>query len=139
MWGKAHTVGDGKIDRDFADGLGCIHMKVTVREVPDQRGGLGERLQGAEFAVDCGERHEAGILPEERRERVQIDATARQNGKQINLIADFLQIAESCADGGMLERGADDVAADMAAGCRAAEQCEIVGFCGAGGKNQFFR
>ena len=39
----------------------------------------------------------------------------------------------------MLERGADDVAADMAAGRRAAEQREIVGFGGAGGKNQFFR
>ena len=111
---QAHGVHALKRDRNFAHGLGGVHMQVAVRVLFQDLGNLLHWLHHAQLTVHHRDRHDNGVRAKQLFEMVQVNGAVPLDVYQVDLITLLLQSGQGAADRRVLQRGRDDMLAHMA-------------------------
>ena len=113
MGGKAYGVGAVKGKGYFPQGLGGVHVERAVGEVPYDFRYFVYGLDDPQLAVHGADRYENRILSDQLPQAGKVDLPVPPDIREIDLIALLLQPGQRSADGGMLQRGGDDMLSDM--------------------------
>ena len=114
-------------------------MEMAVGIGLQDLGDLLHGLHGAQLAVHQGDRHGDGVRAKQLLQVVQIDGAVPLDVHEVDLAALLLQGGQGAADGRMLQRGGDDVFANMAGQPRQTFERKVVGLAGPGGVDDLGR
>jgi len=131
------------IDREFADGLGCVDMQQGTGGSADSADG-GDVIDGADFIVAEHDRDHCGLFIDRRLQRIEIDSAdalggVAQDGEEFDREAIALQTFEACQRRGVLDGSGKQLATALPGMLRSAEQGELDAFGGSAGEDDGFR
>ena len=130
---QAHGVHALKGDGDLAHGLGGVYVQMAVGPSLQNFRNSFHRLHDAQLTVHQCYRYSNGVGAEKLFQVLEVDGAVPPDVHEVDFIALLLQSGQGAADGGVFQRGGDDVLAQMAGEFCQPLESKVVGLAGSRG------
>ena len=130
---QAHGVHALEGDGDLAHGLGGVYVQVAVGPCLQNFRNFFHRLHDAQLTVHQRYRYSNGVGAEKFFQVLEVDGAVPPDVHEVDFIALLLQSGQGAADGGVFQRGGDDVLAQMAGEFCQPLESKVIGLAGSRG------